>query len=407
MTQVRPTSTKRPPAVILGGLYPTFSVARSLGSRGIDVHGLGESGNTLLSRSRFVTSFTPAPDDVDERWRKWFTAGPRGSVVLPCGDLGLEFIARNRAWLEDLGYLPVEGNDPITLAMLDKGRTYELAEAAGVDVPRTAQVDSVADLERVADTFEYPCALKPRDSFHFNELFAQKAIVVHSSDDLREAFERLRPTGFDMLVTEIVASAENELYEFPSYYTYLDERGEPLFHFTKRKLRQYPLGWGTGTYHVSKWDPRVAEAGLAFAQGVGVRGIANVEFKLDRRDNRLKLIECNPRPTASDKLCQLAGLDLAWIAYRRAVGETVEPIGGFRDGVRQWNPPRDFLAFLEGRRAGSISTGSWLRSLAHRQHLPTFDVRDPGPTIALWKLVAYRALTYPIRARQIRARQRR
>ncbi len=247
-----------PPAVILGGFYPSFSVARGLGRRGIEVHALGESANTLPARSRYVRSFLPVPDRAEERWREWFASGPRGAVVIPCGDSGLEFAAHNRAWLEELGYVPTEADDDVTLAMLDKDRTYELATRAGVDVPGTANVETWDALEAVVDEFEYPCALKPRDSFRFNQLFARKAFVVNSPEELRDAYKLVSETGLQMIVTEIVAGERAEQFEFASYYSYLDEHGEPLFHFTKRKLRQYPLGWGTGTYHVSKWDPDVA-----------------------------------------------------------------------------------------------------------------------------------------------------
>ena len=256
-------------------------------------------------------------------------------------------------------------------------------------VPRTVTIRTQQDLDDVSGAFEFPCALKPRDSFRFNEIFHRKAFVVTSTDELQESFAKILPTGLEMIVTEIVQSDEQQRYEFVSYYTYLDEDGRPLFEFTKKKLREFPLGWGTGTYHVTKWDPTVAAEGRRFVTGVGLRGIGNVEFKLDRRDGKLKFIECNPRPTATDKLLRIAGLDLAWISYCQALGKPVGPIGPFRDGVRQWNPPRDLQAMREGRRLGSLTTWSWLRSLAHRQHLPTFDIHDPGPTTAVVKEFVY------------------
>ena len=134
--------------------------------------------------------------------------------------------------------------------------------------------------------------------------------MVSSATELEAAFERIIPTGLAVIVTEIIAGPGGERLEYCSYYSYLDADGEPLFHFTKRKPREYPLVFGGGTYHVSGWDPEVAEAGLRFFQGVGLRGIGNVEFKRDGRDGRLKLIECNPRVTAADRLVQRAGLDL-------------------------------------------------------------------------------------------------
>jgi predicted ATP-grasp superfamily ATP-dependent carboligase len=298
-------------------------------------------------------------------------------VILPCSDTGLEFVATRRAWLERLGYHVIESDDDVTLAMLDKARTYELATRVGIDVPKTYVVDSLTSAEAAVDEIGFPCALKPRDSVRFGDRFGVKAMVLTGVDDLKEMYERVDGTDLSVVITEIVRGTDGE---YSSYYTYLDEDGEPLLHFTKCKLRQFPLGFGIGTYHVSRWDAEVADIGLRFFQGIGLRGIGNVEFKRDGRDGRLKLIECNPRFTLADALVRRAGVDMATLAYRRALGLPCAPIRGFRDGVRQWHPNLDFHSFVNGRRSGEISTLGWLRSLAHMQHFPVFDWRDPAPT---------------------------
>jgi D-aspartate ligase len=90
--------------------------------------------------------------------------------------------------------------------------------------------------------------------------------------------EPILDAGHPMLVTEYVPGPDDQ---YRSYYTYLDHEGEPLVHFTKRKLRQYPTHFGLGSYHLTEWNPEVAELGLRFARGAGLRGLVNVEFKRD------------------------------------------------------------------------------------------------------------------------------
>ena len=77
------------------------------------------------------------------------------------------------------------------------------------------------------------------------------------------------------------------------------------------------------------------ELGLAFLRGAGVRGLANVEFKRDERDGRLKLIECNYRFTAPNEQFRRAGMDLALFV--------VQPAG---------RPPGTARRRLPRRRAG-------------------------------------------------------
>ena len=121
--------------------------------------------------------------------------------------------------------------------------------------------------------------------------------------------------------------------------------------------------------------------GLRFLQGVGVRGLAQVEFKRDPRDGRLMLMECNHRMTTAIELVRHSGIDAAFINYRGALGNAGPPIDSFKEGVRLWRPA-DIRAFREYRRQGELTTFRWLRSLAHPLHFPVFSVTDPLPSVA-------------------------
>lgn len=371
----------RPPAVVVGGKANAVSVARSLTRAGIDVYALGDTSSPVR-HSRACGTFVDvghAPD-MQARWLEWLVTGPVGAVVLPCSDEALEMIVRNRALLEQLAYRAFEVDDEVAAAMLDKARTYALARDLGIPSPRTITVSTVRDAGRVGDELSFPCALKPLHSHVFQRHFGRrtKAFVVGGPEELLERFYEMHALGVEMLATQIIPGADDRIY---GYYTYLDALGEPLFHFTKRKLRQYPVGFGTGSYHITTWDPDVVELGLAFTQGVGVRGLANVEFKRDARDGALKLIECNHRFTAPNELLRIAGLDLAVFIYSRLAGRPVDAPRTYRTGVRLWHPVEDTRAFLHLRRRGELSFGGWVASVAHPQHVPVFRFHDPNPSL--------------------------
>ena len=367
------------PAVLLGAGVNGLSVARSLGRAGVPLYVLGDAGS-LVANSRYRGRYVALEggDEMQARWLEWLRSGPHGAVVLPCGDDGLELVARNRAELATLGYVPIEADDDVLLAMLDKHRQYELAAQIGVPAPRTLTIQSDSDVDAAAASFPYPCALKPLQSHVWARHFTGKVIVVSGAHELREAIVRMRTLGIDMLATEIVAGREDQYY---GYYSYLDERGEPLFEMTKQKIRQYPRGFGVGCHHVTNWDPEVAEMGLRFMQGVGMRGLANVEFKRDARDGQLKLIELNHRFTAINELVRLAGLDLALFTYNRLTGREGPSLASYRRGVRLWYPVEDLRSMLEARAAGELSLASAARSVLHRQHFPIFSWDDPRPSL--------------------------
>jgi D-aspartate ligase len=377
-----PASTT-PPAVIVGGKANAVSVARSLLEAGVEVYALGDDSSPVRhSRACAVFADLGGGAQVQERWLEWLASrGPRGAVLLPCNDDALEMIARNRRQLTGLGYLPFEVNDEVALAMLDKARTYALARAIGVTSPRTLTIRGEADVAAVGERIGYPCALKPLHSHVFQRHAGAriKAFVVEDEDELRARVAEMRALQVEMLATEIVPGPDENIV---GYYTYVAPDGELLFHFTKRKIRQYPVGFGTGSYHVTTWDPELVQAGTEFVQGVGIRGLANVEFKRHARTGRLILIECNHRFTAPTELLRRAGLDVAVFTYDRLVGAPPRPVRSYRTGVRLWHPVEDVRAFLQMRRSGDLTLGQWALSIARRNHTPMFRWRDPEPTFA-------------------------
>jgi predicted ATP-grasp superfamily ATP-dependent carboligase len=332
--------------------------------------------------SRAVSRFVDvgSKHGVEDRYMEWLSGGPRGAVVIPCYDDGQDMVARNRAQLESWGYRTLEGHDELNRAMLDKRRSLELCRRAGVPAPKALAVRTGDDARRAAAELPLPLALKPIQSHLFAREFGEtKLLVARDPGELERLLARTLELGIDMLATELIPGWDDQIV---TYYTYLDDHGQPLYHFTKRKLRQWPVHFGLACYQVTTWDPALAEVGLRFCQGVGLRGICTVEFKRDPRDGRFKFIECNPRLTGSNELVRHAGIEIAQIAYLRAIGRRPAPVAGYRTGVHEWHAPEDLKALRAYRRAGELTTGAWARSLMRRQRFPMLSPRDPLPTLA-------------------------
>jgi len=371
-----------PPALVLGGGPIAVPVTRSLARAGVPTLALGH-GDDPVRHSRSCDRFVDVGSGagVQDRWLEWMTQeGLSGAVVLPCSDDALELIARHRGRLAELGYRPIEANDEVVLAMLDKERTYALAREVGVPAPRTLLVRPGDGAQEAVAKIPLPCAIKPRHSHLFQRHFglATKAFIAADERELAGHLDRMGELGLEMIVTEVIPGPD---HAYHSYYTYMDAQGRPLLHFTKQKLRQYPVGFGLATYHMSVREEETREVGLRFFSGVGLRGVGNVEFKRDDRDGQLKLIECNHRFTAAHALVCRAGIDLALLAYSRAAGRPDPPVDSYRTGVRQWHPVEDMRALRDYRRRGELTTRAWAASLAHPQHFPLFSWSDPWPSV--------------------------
>jgi predicted ATP-grasp superfamily ATP-dependent carboligase len=279
------------------------------------------------------------------------------------------------------------------LDLLDKQRTLELGRKAGVATPSFWSVSCKRDLVRALPDVRFPVLVKPIHSHLFRGVFGRKHLVAHNVDDLVRNARAALDAGLAFMLCEMIPGPDSLL---SSYYTYLTPQGEALFHFTKRVLRRFPENEGGATYHVTEWLRGTAEAGEKFFRGIGFQGLGNVEFKLDRRDGQLKLIECNARFTAAQALVVQAGLDTAWIAYCNATGMELPRYDRYREQLTLWNPEDDYRAFRQLRRTGKITASTWLRSLARPKITPYSDATDPWPGIVrAWEPVQ-RWLTLPL-----------
>jgi D-aspartate ligase len=380
-------SGARPHAIVIGANENGLSVARSLAELGVRTYSLG--GVDWLARSRHVDVIEyqqPTNCTTDEQLQIWldWLLGPEaepfhGSVLIPCNDLSVEMIAVNREALAR-HFLLDESRDDITLTLLDKIATYEMAGRIGVEAPRTWEIpDRRAFLDALPE-LRYPCAIKPRSSVAFWNRFKTKLIVANDAAEMREAHALVEESGLDVLITEVIPGADDQYF---SYWTYVADDGEPQFHFTKRKYRQYPIHHGLGTLHRSYEDAELRALGERFVRGSGLRGIAVVEFKRDARDGRLKLMECNVRFTKSNDVIVRSGIDMPKLFYGRITGAPYPPVDDFEAGVGLWWPREDRWAFRQYRAEGELTRGQWLASLRGRTYVPVFSLTDPGPSLSI------------------------
>jgi D-aspartate ligase len=270
-------------------------------------------------------------------------------------------------------------NPAAQVSMLDKLSTYQIARAAGVTTPKFWSIATHEDVQTIRDELVFPLMIKPRHSHVFEKHFGKKHMVAANLEELLSMLSVALDAGIDVLLVELIPGGDEQLC---SYYTYIDETGSAMCHYTKRVIRRFPVGMGAATYHITGDVQEIIEPSLLLLRQAGVRGLANIEFKRDPRDRQYKLIECNARFTASNALVAASGLRLASFVYNRAIGRPAELKIKRISTMRLWDPIRDWAAFLQLREMGQMSFLQWVRSVMHRQRFPYFKVSDPGPTFS-------------------------
>ncbi|EGV52465.1 hypothetical protein [Candidatus Endoriftia persephone] len=372
------------PVLILGGHENALSILRSLSRHGIPVSFSATEGRPItFSRYGNKQYIIPLGADVFDYWSELLLGRPHpelnGHLIFGCGDDAVQFLAENREELEKY-YLLDEFIPEIHLAMLDKKETLRLAKKIGIGTPRTWKVDAGSSIEELtSQNIEYPVIAKPVNSLVFRTRFNGKKYL--RADNQAELIANLKAASekeCDVIISEFIPGPDTLL---SSFYTYIKSDGTPLFQFTKRVLRRFPPNHGGACYHITDWDQETAELGMKFFQGIGLRGMANIEFKKDPRDNQLKVIECNPRFTAAHELLVRSGMDIAYLIHQHMSGKFVPYTDSFRSNMRLLYPVNDYLAFRTMRQKGEITFPQWIASLAHPQVFPFFRLLDPYPSI--------------------------
>jgi len=137
----------------------------------------------------------------------------------------------------------------------------------------------------------------------------------------------------------------------------------------------------------------MVEAAHALLGSLRWHGVAMVEFKLDPRDGRPKLMEINGRFWNSLPLAVAAGVDFPFLLYRLATEGDVPECFEYRSGVRcRWlvGDAQHLAGVLRGRPAGwpdafpsrGRTVADFMKCFGRDLHYDDLWISDPMPFIA-------------------------
>lgn len=371
--------SERNPVVLLGGLANTVSVIRSFASAKIPVHLIASPKSPAIKSKYLLTSF-PIPEKITEPEyliQKLIKEDcfPNKSVIFPCSDEAIQFVANNKEALREKYILDIQ--DPQQqLDLLDKKKTLSLANKAGCMAPGFWEIKSFSDVLNCENEVEFPVLIKPIHSHIFQKHFKQKLILIKNKHQLLETANQVLDVGIPFMLCEFIPGPDELL---SSYYVYITEDNEVLFEFTKKVIRRCPPNFGGGCYHITEWLPETSEMGYRFFSGIGFKGMGNIEFKTDPRDGTLKVIECNARFTGAQELVTRSGIDMGLIIYNYLTNASKPSDTKYLNDMTLWLPLDDFDSFRILYKEGQITFYQWLKSVCRPHVFSYFYWSDLGP----------------------------
>lgn len=390
------------PAVVMGLTYSGLGLVRSLGRRGVPLYALDHVADNLGLYSRYARRYIcPNPKIQSDKLLKYLKnlsqKAARRPILFPTSDTYVLFVSRNR---EELGkyFEIIMADRQVQEDLVSKSRLHEIAIRVGIPDPQTYIIKSPNELPYVSEEVPYPCIIKPAysQSWYRPEIEAligrQKVIEADTPEMLTYWYKKIATIEQRMVIQEVIPGEDDHLYYVPSY---LDRNSRILGAFIGRKTRVTPIHFGSASFVETVYDPVLLELNKKLLSSVKYRGLAGVEFKLDPRDGKYKLIEVNARWGLWDALGAYCGVDLGYIAYLDAIGQRVKPVSTYNSGKKWFSLERDILAFLQYRKEGNSNFRNWLSTLSFSMMHACFAWEDLGPAIWLIK----KALSSRVRIR--------
>ena len=310
--------TSQPAFVTYGWCRTAYTVVRSLGRQGIEVH-VGDSSPLAMSRfSKYCKKFHRLPDffaNPDEYFQAVITAMNEcgAKVLFPCHEDVECFAKRKNELPRDI---KIAVPDPDMWGIAEDKLLYSShVMEAGCPVPQTYQIKSTQELEAALGQLDFPVAVKTR--------IGNSAKGVRISND-KESCKR----DFFELIDQfdLAPSRWPTLQEFvdgPKLGTLgIYNRGKHVSSIVFEIRRSKGAdNFGTSTYRVTIDDPVTKENAIKAMESLNWHGVVDMDW-IRGSDGVAKLIDINGRLGGATALTCFSGMDMPLIWYQIAT-ETI------------------------------------------------------------------------------------
>jgi predicted ATP-grasp superfamily ATP-dependent carboligase len=319
-----------------GRSLAALAIARSFGEKGFEVHCGEEFSLNVTSFSKYVkkTWIYPSPESQPESFIeeiKNITAKEKFDMIIPVRDAATLLIAKHADDLSEITNVFSAEYDLIE-TLQDKGKTIRLAERYGIPHPKTFFPED-GGIKNVAATFKTPFLIRARISSG-----SRGIAYVRSLSEFEQQYESIKKAFGEPIIQEYV-----QKQSYCTACVLLDHNSREVAAFTYERVKEYPISGGPTVVGISCDNPQVKAYALQLLQSLKWKGVAEVEFIIDK-DGIPKLLEVNPRYWMPLKLALRSGVDFPYLQYQLATGKKIDKVLEYQLGVKyRWMLPNEIL----------------------------------------------------------------
>jgi len=317
-----------------GDSRAALAITRALGKRGHKVIVGHHKERSLASSSKYshkhITYKNPADDVMDFVTSLQEVIFKENiDILIPVTDVTTLPIMQHRTELPTSCKTPFSDFDTLMKAA-DKLGITNLAESIGVEAPKSTIINDPSELNKIKEHILFPIVIKPSRSRvrHEGGWIYTSVSYADNEIELQDQLSALPIQAYPVLLQERIIG--------PGIGVFLCcQNGNPIAAFSHKRIREKPPSGGVSVLRESiPVDPIAFESASKLLKALNWNGVAMVEFKLDNRDMRPKLMEINGRFWGSLQLAIDSGVDFPSILISTLDDTATSPVFTYETGIK-------------------------------------------------------------------------
>lgn len=281
-------------------------------------------------------------EDYDSQFNvvKEILQNDKYDLVVPMTDYSATYLSKNKQELTKYAYIAVNDFDVFKLA-IDKSETMKICAEKGLLAPKTLfSKNPLEDIEN--SSLQYPLVVKPKTacgSIGFN--------IVKDYEHLKKVVLSYPQENGEYFIQEYIPQGENSQF---GAEVYRDKNGKFSSLLINEKPRWYPIDGGSPTINITVHNDELVNLSKSLLEEMNWHGYANIDFVIDERDGKPKILEVNGRISAAVKINYVAGYNIAKLLLEDAFEEETTIYGDYKDGLSVSCCLTEFLWFLKSKK---------------------------------------------------------
>ncbi len=327
--------TSRNTVIVTGGENrSSLAVTRSLGRYGCRVIVVGHKKKNIATGSKYCEfSYAVRSNCNDREFVKEISriaVIENVDIVYPLTEPECLALSKYRDDLPEQIIVAVSGIDKLK-KIYDKFLLFNRAKDLGVAIPATIFVNGRKDYKvKIKQVRKFPVVVKPSmskipvDGGYLDT----KVQYAKNYKELKQLYTSNETLLYPSLIQEKIEGPGT------GFFTLFDNKAH-LAKFAHERLREKPPSGGVSVVCKSvSVQPEMEEYAQKLLADVDWQGVAMVEYKKDKRDGRVKLMEINGRFWGSLQLAISAGVDFPVLYHEHLLGKKIKAIENYKIGLR-------------------------------------------------------------------------